>query len=183
MESFFDLFELAFIMSSYKNLLHLDYYNDFDMDKIVRRSASLLKLPIDTDATDEIVKRSRRTPRVANRALKRVLDMFEVRKHKRITKDIMNEMFEILQIDHVGLTHLDTKYLELLIKKFNGGPAGLSTLATGLGEDKQTIEEYIEPYLLQLGFISKTPKGRVAQTSAYSHLKIPLKETSQQRLV
>jgi len=164
-------------------LLHLDYYDDADMQKIVERSAKILKLPIDLDACIEIVKRSRRTPRVANRALKRVLDMFEVRKHKKITLEVMNELFDILQIDSLGFTHLDIKYLELLIKKFHGGPAGLSTLATGLGEDKQTLEEFIEPYLLQLGFITKTSKGRVAQGRAYAHLKLPVKGSSQQRLV
>ncbi len=164
-------------------LLHLDYYNNSDMQHIVKRSAQILNLPLDEYACREIVNRARSTPRVANRTLKRVLDMFEVGKHKKITKELMDQLFDILQIDSLGLTHLDVKYLESLIKKFDGGPAGLSTLSTALGEDKQTLEEYIEPYLLQLGFITKTPKGRIAQKRAYTHLKLPIKGDHQQRLV
>lgn len=164
-------------------LLHLDYYDDHDMDEIVRRSAEILKLPLDVQARGEIVRRARRTPRVANRTLKRVRDMFEVRKQKEVNLSTMSELFDVLQIDSLGLTNLDIKYLELLITKLRGGPAGVTTISTALGEDKQTLEEYIEPYLLQLGFIIKTPKGRMAQDSAYKHLKLPYKSKNQELLI
>lgn len=154
-------------------MLRLDYYSPKEMESIIMRSAKILKLPLGLDAAREVSIRSRRTPRLANRILKRVADSQEVHKHKIIDKVILDELFDILQIDDKGLTDIDIVYLKLLINKFGGGPAGVSTLATAMSEDKQTIEEFIEPYLTQIGFIKKTPRGRVATDTAYHHLGLP----------
>ena len=153
-------------------VLRLDHYTDEDMEKIVERSAELLKLPLDKHSVSEIAKRSRRTPRIANRILKRVRDLFEVNSYKKIGKDFVDELFDILDIDHHGLNDIDKKYLTTIITKFEGGPVGLSTLATSLNEDKLTIEEYIEPYLIQIGFFKKTSKGRVVTQKGYKHLNL-----------
>ncbi|MFQ5452402.1 MAG: Holliday junction branch migration DNA helicase RuvB [Candidatus Paceibacterota bacterium] len=164
-------------------LSRLDFYSNDEMQCIIQRSAKLLELPLTTDAIDEIVKRSRRTPRIANRILKRVRDVHEVNQHKKISKAILQDLFGILQIDERGLTDIDTKYLKVIVNKFNGGPVGVTTLATSLSEDKQTIEEFIEPYLIQIGFIKKTSRGRVATQAAYKHLNISLPRSNPQQQV
>lgn len=157
-------------------ILRLDYYNSDDMSMIIMRSAKLLGLPIDKTVAKEIAHRSRSTPRIANRILKRVRDLYEVEKHKKIDGKLVDKLFNILQIDQIGLSDIDINYLKIIIEKFSGGPVGLSTMATSLSEDKQTIEEFIEPYLIQLGLIKKTPQGRVATKKAYSHLQYPFSE-------
>ncbi|OGK51577.1 Holliday junction DNA helicase RuvB [Candidatus Roizmanbacteria bacterium RIFCSPLOWO2_01_FULL_42_14] len=143
-------------------VLRLDYYSVPELTSIIIRSAKILGIPLEKAAALEIAKRSRKTPRVANRILKRLRDMFELNSHKVISREVLTELFDILEIDEEGLSQLDTRYMQTLIDKFDGGPAGLSTLATSLSEDKQTIEDYVEPYLIQLGYIKKTSKGRVA---------------------
>lgn len=154
-------------------ILHLDYYSEDDMVAIVMRSAEILNLPLDKVSAGEIARRSRHTPRIANRILKRLRDVQELNNYKNITTAPLDELFDLLDIDEEGLQNIDAKYLLALINKFNGGPVGLSTMAMTLSEDKQTIEEFIEPYLLQRGFIKKTPQGRKATDKAYTHLGIP----------
>jgi Holliday junction DNA helicase RuvB len=166
-------------------VLRLDYYEENDIEAIIERSAKILSISIDKNIAKAIAQRSRRTPRLANRILKRVRDLYEVRKIKSVTHEVIEELFGILQIDPIGLTDIDKKYLSALLTKFEGGPAGVSTLATSLSEDIQSLEEYIEPYLIRLGFIRKTPKGRVATPRAYSHMGIRPKKTEedQQKLI
>ncbi len=165
-------------------ILRLDFYNDNEMKEIILRSSEILNLPIDEESAQQIAKRSRRTPRIGNRILKRVRDLYEVEHYKAITKEVVNELFSILEIDEIGLTDIDIEYLKTIIKKFDGGPVGVSTMASSLSEDQQTIEEFIEPFLIQLGFIKKTPKGRVATEKAHNHLKLPKhKENTKQQIL
>ncbi|MFS8159039.1 MAG: Holliday junction branch migration DNA helicase RuvB [Candidatus Roizmanbacteria bacterium] len=150
-------------------LLRLDYYKHKDMEEIVRRSAKILEIALDQPSVLEIVTRSRGTPRIANRFLKRVRDYYEVNAIKAMTYETITELFDMLAIDKKGLHEMDKKYLLHIIEQFEGGPVGVSTLATALAEDRQTIEEFIEPYLMQLGFVKKTSRGRVATPDAYIH--------------
>ena len=122
----------------------------------------------------EISRRSRGTPRIANKNLKRIRDFAEVKGDGRITKEICQDAFKLMGTDSLGLDFVDIRILECIIKKFNGGPVGLETLATATGEEASTIEDVYEPYLIQLGFISRTPRGRVALKTAYDHLKLPI---------
>lgn len=155
-------------------ILRLDYYNDDEIINIIERSSKILKLPINKDAAKEIAIRSRRTPRIANRILKRARDIFEVNKHKLISFDLLEELFKMLEIDTYGLEKIDLKYLRCIADKFQNTPVGLETLASSLSEDKQTIEEYIEPYLLQLGLVRKTPRGRIVTPKGLKHLGLAL---------
>ncbi|MEK7598059.1 MAG: Holliday junction branch migration DNA helicase RuvB [Patescibacteria group bacterium] len=152
--------------------LRLDYYHKNEIEKIIIRSSKILKIPMTDEAAHEISLRSRRTPRLANRILKRARDVFEVDKHKEIDKKLLEKLFELLEIDEIGLTDIDKQYLEILGKKFNNIPVGVSTIASAISEDIRTVEEFIEPYLLRLGFIKKTTRGRVLTTKALQHLKI-----------
>jgi Holliday junction DNA helicase RuvB len=162
----------------------LDYYQTNEMKNIIIRSSKLLNLPITEGAAEEIAKRSRKTPRIANRILKRARDMFEVNKHTVIDEDLLNQLFKLLEIDEVGLEKMDRKYINLLAVKFNNSPVGIETIASSLSEDQQTIEDFIEPYLLQLGFLKKTPRGRVLTSQAFKHMKLPhKKDTEQQQLI
>lgn len=156
-------------------LLRLDYYNDKDLVKIIARSSNILGLPISEKSAGEIAKRSRRTPRVANRILQRARDIFDVDKHTQIDESLLKKLFDLLELDEYGLTDIDRKYLHILGTKFQNTPVGVETISSSLPEDIQTIEEFIEPYLLQLGFIKKTPRGRILTSKALSHLKIALK--------
>jgi Holliday junction DNA helicase RuvB len=153
-------------------LLRLDFYSEKEMDQIVARSAQILNIEITKEAVHEIARRSRRTPRIANRILKRAMDVLEVHGHERIDENLLESLFSLLGIDNHGLTDIDIKYLKLLGVKFHNNPLGVETIASSLSEDKRTIEEFIEPYLLQIGFIKKTPKGRVLTPKAYEHLHI-----------
>jgi Holliday junction DNA helicase RuvB len=166
-------------------ILRLDFYNDEEMREIILRSSRILNIPIEEEAALEIAKRSRKTPRIGNRILKRVRDLYEVEHYDRINKYVVDKLFSILEIDEIGLTDIDKEYLKTIIRKFDGGPVGVSTMASSLSEDQQTIEEYIEPYLIQLGFIKKTSKGRVATEKAYIHLKLvkKVKNSNQQNLI
>lgn len=153
-------------------LLRLDYYNTSDMTNIIMRSAEIMEIHITKDAAHEIAKRSRRTPRVANRILRRARDVMEVHNFEKINTEAVEKLFHLLDIDEMGLTDIDSQYLKTIGSKFNNNPVGLETISSALTEDKQTIEEFIEPYLLQIGFIKKTPRGRVLSEKGLSHIHV-----------
>ena len=148
----------------------LNFYSNQEMEKIIKRSADLLKVKIEADALKAVSKRSRFTPRVANRLLKRVRDFAEVEGDGTITKPIAEHALERLEIDQLGLEPGDKKILLALIEKFNGGPVGLQTLAAAAMEEEDTILDIYEPYLMQMGFLERTPRGRIASRLAYEHL-------------
>ena len=148
----------------------LDYYSVEDLTKIVHRSAGILAVSVDPEGAAQIATRSRGTPRVANRLLRRVRDFAEVRHDGAITADVARAGLELFDVDEQGLDKLDLAILSSLVEKFGGGPVGLSTLAAAVGEETDTIEDVYEPYLLQLGFLKRTPRGRVATERAYRHL-------------
>ncbi len=148
----------------------LDYYAADELEAIVKRSASILGVDIDGEGAAEIARRSRGTPRLANRLLKRVRDYAQVRHDGRISEDIAAEALAFFEVDHLGLDKMDVRILEALIVKFSGRPVGLNTLATSVGEETETLEDVYEPFLLQLGFLMRTPKGRQATPRAYEHL-------------
>lgn len=147
----------------------LDLYDVENLKEIVKRSANILKIKIDEEGAKEIAKRSRGTPRIANRLLKRVRDYAEVVENGVISYPVAKKALEMLEIDELGLDNVDRKLIMTIIDTFNGGPVGLDTLSASTGEEKNTIEDVYEPYLLQLGFISRTPRGRIATSRAYEH--------------
>lgn len=157
-------------------MARLELYDPKDLAQIVVRSASILGIEIDREGAYEIAKRSRGTPRITNRLLKRVRDYAQVRGDGRITGEIANKALELLEIDKLGLDNVDRKMMLTIINKFNGGPVGLETLAYAIGEENETVEDVYEPYLLQLGFINRTPRGRVATEAAYKHFGIERKK-------
>jgi Holliday junction DNA helicase RuvB len=148
----------------------LEYYSVEDLARIVRRSAGILEVEIEEAGALEIARRSRGTPRVANRLLRRVRDVAEVRHDGRITVEIARSGLELFDVDERGLDRLDLAVLETIVRKFGGGPVGLSTLAAAVGEETDTVEDVVEPYLMQLGFLARTPRGRVATERAMRHL-------------
>ncbi|CEN80346.1 Holliday junction branch migration DNA helicase RuvB [Paraclostridium sordellii] len=150
----------------------LDYYTVEELAQIVIRSSSILGAEIQIGGATEIARRSRGTPRIANRLLKRVRDYAQVRADGNITDDVANDALELLGVDSLGLDYVDEKLLYTIIEKFKGGPVGLDTLAASIGEDRNTIEDVYEPYLLQLGFINRGPRGRIAMPLAYEHLNL-----------
>ncbi len=150
--------------------LHLEYYDPATLKKIVIRSARLLKVPIDDDAAAEISRRSRGTPRIANSLLRRVRDFAQVKGNGRITAEIASLGLKALNIDEYGLDETDNKILLTIIDKFRGGPVGIGTIATAIGEDAGTVEEVYEPFLIMEGFIKRTPRGRMVTPLAYKHL-------------
>ena len=150
--------------------LHLEYYDPLTLQRIIRRSAGILGVPIDDDAATEIARRSRGTPRIANALLRRVRDFAQVKGSGRIDRRIADIALKALNIDQFGLDEIDNKILVTIIDKFRGGPVGLSTIATAIGEDTGTVEEVYEPFLIMEGFIKRTPRGRVATRLAYDHL-------------
>lgn len=153
-------------------ICRLEMYNTQELSTIIKRSAKILNTPIYDEGAAEIAMRSRGTPRIANRLLKRVRDYAQVKADGTITKDIAAAGLDMLEVDRLGLDNVDRNILHAIIKKFGGGPVGLDTLAAATGEENITIEDVYEPYLLQLGFISRTPRGRVAMPAAYEHLGI-----------
>ncbi|MCM8900119.1 Holliday junction branch migration DNA helicase RuvB [Caldicoprobacter algeriensis] len=159
----------------------LELYTTEELTRIVIRSAGILGIPIDPEGAREIAARSRGTPRVANRLLKRVRDFAQIKADGVITQDVAREALDLLEVDSVGLDEVDRKILRTIIEKYNGGPVGLDTLAASTGEESTTIEDVYEPFLLQMGFIARTPRGRVVTPLAYRHLKIPYQE--QQRMI
>ena len=150
----------------------LNYYKDSELQQIVKRTGRVLDMEIDDDAALEIAKRCRKTPRVANRLFKRVRDFALVEGSGKIDYDITVDSLKRLQVDEYGLDQIDIEYLTALINKFNGGPVGVETIATAIGEEVTTIEDVVEPFLLQEGFIKRTQRGRMATDKAYEHLKI-----------
>ncbi len=150
----------------------LDYYPVDDLAKIVGRSAGILAVSTDEEGSLEIARRSRGTPRIANRLLRRVRDFAEVRHDGAITSDIARRGLEVFEVDEEGLDRLDHAILSSIVTKFGGGPVGLSTLSAAVGEETDTVEDVVEPYLLQLGFLQRTPRGRVATARAYAHLGV-----------
>lgn len=161
-------------------LLRLDYYTIDEMVNIILRSGKILEVEVSEGAAHEIAKRARKTPRIANRILKRARDVLQVDKHDSIDENLVDKLFSMLEIDSAGLNDIDIQYLRLLGEKFQNFPVGLETIASSLSEDKQTIEEFIEPYLLQLGFIKKTPRGRMLTRKAFEHLKLKVPDSEQQ---
>ena len=148
----------------------LGYYEPAELTSIVKRSARILGVVLDADAADEIARRSRGTPRIANRILRRVRDVAEVRHAGEITTEVAREALELLEVDQFGLERTDRELLAAVVHKFSGGPVGLSTLAVALGEEPDTIEDVYEPYLLQLGFLQRTPRGRIVTDRGRAHL-------------
>ena len=148
----------------------LGYYDADELGAIVRRSAQILDVEVASDAAAEIARRSRGTPRIANRILRRVRDVAEVRHNGTVTPDIAREALELLEIDERGLEPMDRELLRAIVERFDGGPVGLSTLAVALGEEPDTIEDVYEPYLLQLGFLQRTPRGRIVTSLGREHL-------------
>ncbi len=150
--------------------LHLEYYDPETLKRIIKRSATLLKVPIVDEAAVEIARRSRGTPRICNALLRRVRDFAQVKGNGTITREIATISLQSLNIDTYGLDEIDNKILLTIIDKFHGGPVGVSTIATAIGEDSGTVEEVYEPFLIMEGFIKRTPRGRVATKLAYDHL-------------
>lgn len=152
------------------NTFRLDYYDDEELEQIIKRSAKILNIKHKGEGLKKIAKRSRKTPRVANRILKRVRDFAEVKHQGEIDEKIAELALAMLDIDELGLDKTDRMILDSIIEKFSGGPVGLDALAAATSEDRDTIEDVIEPYLMRLGFIDRTPRGRVATPGAYEHL-------------
>ena len=148
----------------------LDFYDTDSLEVIVRRSSEILNIPITTDGAKELARRSRGTPRIANRLLRRVRDFAEVRHEGKIDVAIAREALRMLEVDDYGLDEIDRKLLTTIIERFNGGPVGVGALASSIAEDRGTIEDLYEPYLIQIGFLLRTPRGRVASNLAYDHL-------------
>lgn len=154
----------------------LDYYDTESLTDIVIRSSQLFEADIDPNAAVEIARRSRGTPRIANRLLKRVRDFAQVRGNGTITEEMAAQALEMLQVDPLGLDHIDHKLMMGMITRFRGGPVGLDTIAASIGEESTTIEDVYEPYLLQIGFIQRTPRGRVVTQTAYEHFNMEMPE-------
>lgn len=157
-------------------IARLELYNVDELSTIINRSAKILGVELDSKATIELAKRSRGTPRIANRLLKRVRDFAEVKGDGKITFALTNSALQLMDIDDLGLDYVDRRILDAIINKFNGGPVGLDTLAAATGEESVTIEDVYEPYLLQLGFIARTPRGRVALPLCYKHFGIKISD-------
>jgi Holliday junction DNA helicase RuvB len=161
-------------------VFRLNFYAQEAIETIVRRSARILRVPIDDGGAAEIARRARGTPRVANRLLKRVRDYAQVRADGAINAEIARAALGMLEVDNLGLDDIDRRVLLTIIEKFDGGPVGLDTIAAALSEESDTIMDVVEPYLLQLGFLDRTPRGRVATRLAYEHLGIPYSERPEQ---
>ena len=162
------------------SVYRLNFYSDSEMADILYRSTKILKINSDNEGIKEIAIRSRKTPRIANRLLRRVRDFSEVQSNGNINANIVKKALDQLEVDNLGLDKIDVELLESLVKKFDGGPVGLQTLAASISEDPNTVEDVIEPFLLNLGFISRTNRGRVATRLAYQHLEIDIKDEPSQ---
>jgi len=161
----------------------LDYYDLEAMRQIVRRAAGMLKVQADESGISEVARRARGTPRIALRLLRRVRDYAQVRADGVITREVAREALDLLQVDPLGLDDVDRRVLRTIIEKYGGGPVGLNTIAASISEEQDTIMDVVEPYLLQLGFLDRTPQGRVATKSAYEHLNLPWTEEKQPKLL
>ena len=160
----------------------MEFYTNEEIEEIIKRSAKILGVPVEKEASEEIAMRSRFTPRTANYLLKRARDFAQVNKED-LSKETVQKSLALLGIDELGLGHSDRALLKTLIEKFGGGPVGLNTLSAALSEEQSTIEDVHEPYLLQLGLIERTSRGRTATTKAFEHLKIKSKLASQDKLL
>ena len=161
----------------------LDYYNEKELETILTRSAGILEITIVPEGANEIARRSRGTPRIANRLLRRVRDYAQVKADGIITREVASDALEMMEVDAKGLDKMDHKLLLALIEKYSGGPVGIESLAATISEEKDTIEEVLEPYLIQTGFIQRTPRGRVATPLAYKHFnKLPPSQNDQESL-
>jgi Holliday junction DNA helicase RuvB len=158
----------------------LDFYDADSLTIIIRRSADILGIPVDKDAAVELARRARGTPRIANRLLRRVRDFAEVRHQGAVTLEIAKEALRMLEVDEYGLDEIDRKLLVAVIERFSGGPVGVNALASSIAEDRGTIEDLYEPYLIQIGFLQRTPRGRIATKIAYEHLGYPIGATRRQ---
>jgi Holliday junction DNA helicase RuvB len=158
---------------------HLDFYAQKDLEIIIHRSAEILNVEIEATGARELARRARGTPRIANRLLRRVRDYAEVLSDGRITQVVARRALDEMEVDRFGLDEVDRKLLAAIIEKFDGGPVGVGTISASISEERESIEEIIEPYLIQIGFLNRTPRGRVATRAAYKHLGIalPQKET------
>ena len=154
-------------------VLRLNHYDVADLTLIVNRSARLLETPVDPEGAEEIARRSRGTPRIANRLLRRVRDYAEVRAKGHITKEVAMTALDMLEVDRFGLDEIDQKIMRTVLEKFGGGPVGVNTIAASIGEESETIEEVYEPYLIHLGFLHRSPRGRVATERAYDYFQVP----------
>ena len=160
----------------------LDFYHNDEIQKIIERSGKILNIKIDSEGAKKIAQSSRQTPRVANRLIKRVRDYAQVKGDGTIAQKITEEALRELEIDHLGMEETDRRILITIIKKFSGGPVGLGTLASAISEEKDTLEDVYEPYLVKLGFIARTPRGRVATKLAYAHFEIKYPEEKENSL-
>jgi Holliday junction DNA helicase RuvB len=150
-------------------VLRLDFYGLNDLSHIVKRSADILNVQIDADGAAEIARRARGTPRIVNRLLRRVRDYAEVKADGRVDENIAAKALELLKVDPLGFDIMDRRLLLAIIEKFNGGPVGVENLAAAIGEERDTIEDVIEPYLIQQGYLMRTPRGRIATANVYKH--------------
>ena len=161
----------------------LDYYNEKELETILTRSAFILEIAIVPEGANEIARRSRGTPRIANRLLRRVRDYAQVKADGVITRDVASKALEMMEVDAKGLDNMDHKLLLAMIEKYAGGPVGIESLAASISEEKDTIEDVLEPYLIQTGFIQRTPRGRIATPMAYEHFnKVPPSQGKQEKL-
>ncbi len=167
--------------SRFGGVFKLDFYNNADIERIIARSAQILNLKIEADAISTIATSTRSTPRIANRLLKRVRDYAQIYNEEVITAQTAERALNLLEIDTIGLDPSDRHILEAIIHKFGGGPVGLKTIAASCGEEEETVENVYEPYLMRLGFISRTPKGRIATELAYKHLNLIASQTDNQK--
>jgi Holliday junction DNA helicase RuvB len=160
---------------------HLDFYSKKDLEIIIHRSAEILNVEIEATGASELAKRSRGTPRIANRLLRRVRDYAEILGDGRITGALAQKGLDEMEVDRFGLDEIDRKLLLTIIEKFGGGPVGVGTISASVSEDRESIEEMIEPYLIQIGFLNRTPRGRMATAAAYNHFgyKVPVVEQLQ----
>jgi Holliday junction DNA helicase RuvB len=158
------------LRSRFGIVLHLDFYPPEDLARIVSRSASLLRVELTEDGALELARRSRGTPRVANRLLRRVRDVAQVEGRSVVDRELAQRALELLEVDTLGLESLDRAYLRIITRDFDGGPVGLSNLAVSLGEESDTLEDVVEPYLIQEGLVHRTPRGRMATRRAFEHL-------------
>jgi Holliday junction DNA helicase RuvB len=151
---------------------HMDFYDAADLERVLHRSAGLLGVSLTDDGAIEVASRSRGTPRIANRLLRRVRDFAEVRADGVVTRDVARAALAVYDVDALGLDRLDRGVLEALVRKFGGGPVGLTTLAVAVGEEPETVEEVAEPFLVRAGLLARTPRGRVATPAAWAHLEV-----------
>ncbi|MFB5663218.1 Holliday junction branch migration DNA helicase RuvB [Alteribacillus sp. HJP-4] len=156
--------------------LRLEYYNEAELSFIIERSSELLQVSMEKDAALEMARRSRGTPRIANRLLRRVRDFAQVQGDGKVSKELADNALEKLQVDKLGLDHIDHKLLTSIIEKFRGGPVGVDTIAAAIGEESNTIEDVYEPYLMQIGFLIRTPRGRMVTPQTYTHLGLEVSQ-------